>query len=164
MDQLIFYKGKIFIHHTNTSLVQTLLAEFHSSPLGGHSGVRKTIKRIKQVFFWKHMKRTVEEYIQQCDNCQRAKSENILSPGLLQPLPIPETIWTDITMDFITHLPKSHNYTVIYVVVDRLTKYAHFFPLQHPYTAKQVAQVFFDGIFKLYGLPKSIISTEIPYF
>lgn len=110
------------------------------------------------------MNKSIEAYVQQCDNCQRTKSQSIASLGLLQPLPIPDHVWNDITMDFITHLPKSNNATVIYVVVDRLSKYSHFFPLQYTYAAKQVAKIFFDGIFKLYGMPQSIVSDRDSIF
>ena len=68
--------------------------------------------------------------------CQRSKAENVQPPGLLQPLPIPEKIWEDIAMDFAVGLPSSNRKSVIYVVVDRLNKYAHFFVLKHPYTAQ----------------------------
>ncbi|GJT52264.1 retrotransposon-related protein [Tanacetum coccineum] len=77
-------------------------------------------------------------------------------PGLLQPLPIPTNIWTDISMDFIESLPSSHGKTVIMVVVDRLSKYAHFVPMAHPFKAAQVAQLFLDTIYKLHGLPHTI--------
>lgn len=92
------------------------------------------------------------------DVCQRQKPDLAAYPGYLQPLPIPEKVWSDISMDFITGLPKSQGKSVIFVVVDRLSKYAHFIALSHPYTTSSVAQVFLDSIYKLHGLPTSIVS------
>jgi len=90
--------------------------------------------------------------------CQRYKAD--LSPpgGLLQPLSIPGAIWVDLSMDFIEGLPKSRRKDTILVVVDRLSKYAHFLTLAHPFSAVTVAQLYFDNIFKLYGTPKTIVS------
>ncbi|GJS18672.1 retrotransposable element Tf2 [Tanacetum coccineum] len=85
--------------------------------------------------------------------------ENGQGMGLLQPLPIPDKIWQDLSMDFIESLPMSQGKSSLLVVVDRLSKYAHFLPLAHPYTASQVAQLFLDNVYKLHGLPKTI--TEI---
>ena len=77
--------------------------------------------------------------------------------GLLQTLPIPHRPWTDISMDFVDSLPKSHGYEVILVVVDRLTKYVHFVALSYPYTVARVAAVFMRDIFKFHGMPQSIV-------
>ena len=81
-----------------------------------------------------------------------------MSPiGLLQPLPIPNKVWKDISMDFIDGLPSSHGKTNIFVIVDRLSTYAHFVPIAHPYTAVGVAQIFFDYVFKLHGMLRTIV-------
>lgn len=95
----------------------------------------------------------IRSFINRCDICQRHKYDASAYPGLLQSLPIPEGVWTDISSDFIEGLPKSKGKDVILVVVDRLSKYGHFLGLQHPYTAQSVAQAFLDNVFKLHGMP-----------
>jgi hypothetical protein len=110
------------------------------------------------------MKQAVEEFIKQCAICQQAKHTNTHPAGLLQPLPIPQGVWMDLSMDFIEGLPKSNGYDVILVVVDRLTKYAHFVAIKHPYTTADIAQVFMDRIVKLHGLPQSIVSDRDTVF
>nr|GEV00451.1 hypothetical protein [Tanacetum cinerariifolium] len=100
----------------------------------------------------------VKQAVRECDVCQREKPDLFAYHGLLQPLPIPEKIWSSIFMDFIEKLPSSHGKTVILVVVDRLSKYAHFIAMQHPFTASTVAQVFLDNVYRLHGMPESIVS------
>jgi hypothetical protein len=109
------------------------------------------------LFYWHGLKGDVESFVKQCQTCQQAKHENCKYLGLLQPLPIPDSSWKDISMDFIEGLPKSNTYSVILVVVDQFTKYAHFYPLKHPFTAKSVAQVFFNNVVKLHGVPTTIV-------
>ena len=103
------------------------------------------------------MRKVVLDYIKQCDVCQRHKIDHQKQAGLLQPLPIPTQVWIDISMDFIDGLPPSKGKTVLVVVVDLLSKYAHFIPMSHPYTAPKVAQTFFENVFKLHGMPSSIV-------
>jgi hypothetical protein len=110
------------------------------------------------------MKQQLRNFIKNCDTCQRHKATNTKPAGLLQPLPIAEHVWSDISMDFIDGLPSSYGRTTIFVVVDRLSKYGHFTPLKHPYTAAQVAQTFFEVIFKLHGIPSSIVWDRDPVF
>ena len=83
-----------------------------------------------------------QRFVATCDVCQHAKHDSTTPAGLLQPLPILENVWEEIFMDFIEGLPKVQGQSVIFVVVDRLSKYAHFCTLSHPYTAKHVAEVF----------------------
>lgn len=96
--------------------------------------------------------------------CQCQNIENIHPPGLLQPLAIPTGIWQDIAMDFVDGLPPSNGYIVILIVVDRLSKYGHFIPLKHPYTVALVANTFIKEVFKLHGMPKSIVFNCDPIF
>ena len=104
------------------------------------------------------MKEDVLKHIKECMVCQQSKSEQIFPAGLFQPLPILEQKWESISMDFITGLPKVQGKDCIYVVVDRLTKYAHFFPITSNFKASQVAELFFKEIFRLHGLPRNIVS------
>lgn len=77
-------------------------------------------------------------FLRNCVVCQQCKYETTAPPDLLQPLPIPEAVWTDISMDFIDGLPPSFGKSVILVIVDRFSKAAHFLALRHPYTASSV--------------------------
>ncbi|RVW31621.1 Transposon Tf2-11 polyprotein [Vitis vinifera] len=138
--------------------------EFHDSKVAGHSEVLRTFKRLAQQFYWPSMYKNIQDYIQQCATCQKTKSETLAPAGLLQPLPIPCLVWDDISLDFIDGLPSSQGKDSIMVVVDRLSKYAHFIALFHPFSAKMIAEKFVENIIKLHGMPKSIISDRDPIF
>ena len=103
-----------------------VLSEIHTSPTVRSSGFTKTYKWVKRSFFWEGMKQDICKFVAECEVCQCNKGEIVKYLGTLQPLPIPPTIWKDISMEFITGLPKSGNKSVIMVVVDHLSKYAHF--------------------------------------
>jgi hypothetical protein len=141
-----------------------VLFELHATPTAGNSGFTKTYDRVKHYFFWDGMKQDIRNFVDECEVCQCNKGETVKSPGTLQPLSIPPTIWKDISMEFITDLPKLGNKSVIMVVVDHLSKYDHFCALPHPFTASTVAQIFMDQVFKLYGMPHSIVSDRDPTF
>lgn len=101
LDQgLIKHKGNVWIGQ-NSALQTKLIATFHSSPLRGHSGVSTTYYKLKKHFSWKGLKHDVESFIKQCATCQQAKHSLQHPLGLLQPLPIPEGVWRDMSMDFI---------------------------------------------------------------
>ncbi|KAH0642114.1 hypothetical protein KY290_033714 [Solanum tuberosum] len=139
-------KGKVYVGG-NGDLCLQMIRKFHDSPLGGHSGQLGTLKRLSQVFYWPNMKHKVIQFVASCDVCHRNKDENAPYPGLLQPLPIPDQAWSHIFMDFIKGLPMSRNNEVVLVVMDRMTEYAHFIALSHPYTTVTIA----DALFKLLG-------------
>lgn len=96
MDRLILYKEHIFLP-TASYLTHDIIQEFHGST---HEGYVKTSQRLKANFYWKGMRRQVKEFIRGCDVCQRHKTDQTKPAGLLQPLPIPQQIWEDISMDF----------------------------------------------------------------
>ena len=107
------------------------------------------------------MKTRVEEFVKKCVTCQQAKHILQHPAGLLQPLPIPKGTWQQLSMDFIKGLQGAN---VIMVVVDRLSKYAHFIPLKHPFTASTVAHAFMDNVVKLHTVPLSIVSNRDKIF
>lgn len=160
---LIKYKGRLYIG-ASLALQTKLIDALHNSPVGGHSGMQATYQRLRKLYYWPGMKTAVDNFVRQCQICQQAKPIHTKPAGLLQPLPIPERLWEDLTMDFIESLPRSEGYDTILVVVDRFTKYAHFIPLRHPFTASSVAKVFLDSIIKLHGVPLSIVTDRDKIF
>ncbi|GJS47940.1 ty3-gypsy retrotransposon protein [Tanacetum coccineum] len=110
------------------------------------------------------MRKSVEDFIKQCLICQQTKYSTQALGGYLQPLPTPMAVWEDVSMDFITGLPMSKGFTVILVVVDRFTKYAHFGTLPTEFNAHKVADVFLEIVIKHHGLPKTIVSDRDPIF
>ncbi|WVZ98670.1 hypothetical protein U9M48_044077 [Paspalum notatum var. saurae] len=160
---LIKYKDKVWLG--NNSAIQTkIIAALHSTPIGGHSGINTTYYRVKKLFVWKGLKGHVESFVKQCSVCQQAKHSLTHPAGLLQPLPIPNGAWQDISMDFIEGLPKSEGFNAIFMVVDRFTKFAHFIAIKHPYTAQVIARCILDNVVRLHGLSKSIVSDRDPIF
>lgn len=151
------HHGRVIIPPVST-LRSRILHEFHDSVTGGHSSIFCTYHRVKRLFEWQGMKRDIESYVKSCDMCQKNKSDSRSPAGLLAQLPIPEQIWVDISTDFMNGLPRSHDKDSIMVVVDRMSKYAHFVPLSHPYSSKDVAKAFIHGIVKLHGIPELIVS------
>lgn len=96
------------------------------------------------------MKAQIKTMVRECDTCQRNEYEAISPPGLLEPLPVPENVWEDLTMDFVEKLPLSQSKDTVMVVVNRYSKFVHFISLKHPFTAIKVAQLLFDEVFKLW--------------
>jgi len=154
---VIRYKDRIWVGN-NSLAQQHILQALHSSGIGGHSGIQTTYSRIKQLFAWLKMKQCIQDYVKSCHICQQAKTEHVKLPGLLEPLPVPTQPWTVISMDFIEGLPQSTRYNTILVVVDKFTKYGHFIHRAHPFTSMHIAQLYLTNIYKLHGLPQTIIS------
>lgn len=149
--------GKIWLPAVE-ELQNTIIKEMHASPMGGHSGIPVTLRRLKQLFSWTGMANSVQKFVQQCVVCQQAKPDRSRYPGLLQPFPVPDAAWQVISMDFIEGLPRSGRFNCILFIVDKFSRYAHFIPLAHPFSASDVAVAFMDNIYKLHSMPEKIIS------
>jgi hypothetical protein len=114
---------------------------------------------LKATYWWYGMKRDVVKYVALCDTCQQVKAEHQRPAGLLQPLQVPEWKWEEIAMDFIEGLPRTQSgYDSIWVIVNRLTKVAHFIPVKTTYSRPQLAKLYMSRIVCLHGVPKKIVS------
>jgi RNase H-like domain found in reverse transcriptase/Reverse transcriptase (RNA-dependent DNA polymerase)/Integrase zinc binding domain/Chromo (CHRromatin Organisation MOdifier) domain len=156
-DGLLMKNGLIYVP-ANDSIKLQILRAHHDSPIAGHYGQDKTLELISREFFWPGMTKFVEDYIRTCDTCARTKAPRHKPFGPLNPLPIPKRNWASVSMDFIVDLPLSRNFDAIYVVVDRLSKMAHFIPTTIKTSAQETARLFFDNVFRLHGLPEDIVS------
>jgi len=138
-----------------------LVKSVHANPLAGHYGVSKTLKLLEELYYWPGMKKSVEDYVQTCDSCQRVKFERQKPRGLLSPLPIPARRWESVSLDFVTDLPVTpapHRYDSIVVFVDRLSKMVHLAPCKKTITAPEVATIMEREVFRLHGLPTNLVS------
>ena len=137
------------------SLRLQLVKELHGE---GHIGRDRTLKLVTDSYFWPTLRRDVERFVTRCATCQRGKG-HATNAGLYLPLPIPTQPWSDISMDFVLGLPRTQRgKDSIFVVVDHFSKMAHFLPCKKTTDSVQVASLFFREIYRLHGLPVSIIS------
>lgn len=107
------YKDRIVLSPT-CAWRHKVFEEHHCSVIAGHAGFLKTYKRLSRFFYWVGMKKNIKEFVSHCATCQQQKYETLAPAGLLQPLPIPPRVWTDISMDFIMGLPPCKGKSVIW--------------------------------------------------
>ncbi|WVZ96422.1 hypothetical protein U9M48_042060 [Paspalum notatum var. saurae] len=157
-DGTVWHGDRICVPNIK-SIRDLILKEAHETAYSIHPGSEKMYQDLKQKFWWYGMKREVAEYVALCDVCQRVKAEHQKPAGLLQPLKIPEWKWEEIGMDFIVGLPRTQSgFDSIWVVVDRLTKVAHFIPVKTTYSGAKLAELYMSRIVCLHGVPKKIVS------
>ena len=161
---VLYYKDRVCVPDDD-ELRKAILEEAHSGFFAIHPGSTKMYQDLKLSFWWSGMKRDVSEFVTKCLVCQRVKAEHHVPSGLLQPIRIPKWKWDRITMDFVVGLPLTgRNHDSVWVVVDRLTKSAHFLPVRTDYSLNKLAELYIKEIVRLHGVPISIISDRDPRF
>ncbi|KAK8594732.1 hypothetical protein V6N13_015651 [Hibiscus sabdariffa] len=161
-DGVMCFRGRYCVPDDD-QLKQTILREAHSSPYAMHPGGDKMYQNLKERYRWAGMKKDISDYVARCLTCQQVKAEHQHPSGLLQPIRIPEWKWDCITMDFVTGLPLTPSKKdSVWVIVDRLTKSAHFIPVRSNYTVDKLAKLYISEIVRLHGVPLSIISDRDP--
>ena len=155
---VITFHGRLCVPNVD-NLRKEILTEAHSTPYSVHPGTTKMYKDLKMHYWWPGMKTDVVRHVEQCLTCQQVKAEHQRPAGNLQPLDIPQWKWENITMDFVVGLPKTkEGHDTIWVIVDRLTKSAHFLPVRTTYTMDKYAEIYVKEIVRLHGVPLSIVS------
>ena len=116
-------------------------------------------------YYWSGMKRHVGDFVRRCLTCQQVKAEHQKPAGLLQPLEVAEWKWEHVTMDFVTHFPRmQQKHDVVWVIVDQLTKPAHFLAVQMTFALERFYRLYMREIVRLHGVPVSIVSDRDPRF
>jgi len=163
-DGILRFRERVCVPNSRV-LRKMLLDEGHKSRLSIHPGMTKMYKDLKASFWWTGMKTDVADYVASCLVCQKAKIEHQRPGGMLEPLDIPQWKWDSISMDFITHLPRSvRGHDSIWVIVDRLTKCAHFLPINQKMNMDRLADLYVREIVRLHGVLASIVSDRDPRF
>ena len=156
-DSSLRYRGPVVVPHL-TDLREEILREFHCSQFALHPGGTKMYQDLRRQYYWRWMKRHVGDFVRGCLTCQQVKAENRKPAGLLQPLKVPEWKWEHVTMDFVTHLPRTQQkHDAFWVIVDRLTKSAHFLSVRMTFALERLCRLYIREIVRLHGVPVSIV-------
>jgi hypothetical protein len=157
-EGVLWYKGRVCVPNIK-ELKEKILREAHESAYSVHLGGNKMYHDLKATYWWYGMKSDVAEYVALCNTYQRVKAEHQRHAELLQLLQVHEWNWEEIVMYFIVGLPRTQSsYDSIWVIMDRLTKVAHFIHVKTTYSGPQLAELYMSRIVYLHGVPKKIVS------
>ncbi|WRX29204.1 Integrase zinc-binding domain - like 10 [Theobroma cacao] len=157
-DGLLRHGSRIYVPNLD-GLREEILEEAHVAAYAVHPRATKMYHDLRSVYWWQGLKKDVGEYVSRCLVCQQVKVEHQRPSRLLQPLPILEWKWEHTAMDFITGLPRvKGGYDSIWVIIDRLTKSAHFLPIKTKFGTAQYAQIYINEIVRLHGVLVTIVS------
>ncbi|GJU81235.1 putative reverse transcriptase domain-containing protein [Tanacetum coccineum] len=157
-DGTLYYLDRIWVPLKGE--VRTLIMdEAHKSKYSVHPRADKMYYDLRDRYWWPGMKKDIAEYVSKCLTCLKVKAEHQRPSSLLQQLEIPVWKWEGIAMDFVTKLHRtSSGHDTIWVIVDRLTKSAHFLPIREDYKMERLARLYLNEIVAIHGVPISIIS------
>ncbi|GKU99858.1 hypothetical protein SLEP1_g12641 [Rubroshorea leprosula] len=161
-DEILWFGDRLCVPRDH-ALRREIMGDAHYTSYTIHPGSTKMYRDLRTTFWWWNMKREIARFVSQCLTCQKVKAEHQRLLGKLQPLPIPQWKWENITMDFVIGLPRTlKGNDSIWVIVDRLTKSAHFLPYQTGTSIKKLANMYMEEVVKLHGVPVSIVMAFHP--
>ena len=163
-DQSSTYEYWRTVVPNDEDIKRTILRELHCVPYSGHPGFARTLEVVRTSFYWKQMSQDVRAFVVDCPVCQTEKSSHLRPAGRLMPLALPTRKWEHVAIDFVTGMPEDNGMNAIMTVVDKATKMCHFIPCSEAITAKGTAQLYWNHVGKLHGIPAVIISDRDPRF
>ena len=171
VENRLLMKGNRLWVANEDQLQLKVIKEIHDQPAVGHPGTERTLKMARRHYYWPGMKEMIQQFIPNCHVCKQAKAARDTYHGLLQPLPVPERAWTDITMNFVVGLLKCEAYRQIYdailMIIDWLSKERHYIPCSEEderTSAEAIAELFLQDVWSKHGLPISMTSDCEPQF
>ena len=158
---VLYYKDRVCLPDDNY-LRKAILEEAQNGSFSIHPGSTRMYQDLKMSFWWSRMKRDVSELVTKCLVCQRVKTKQQVPSGFLQPIRIPEWKWDRITIDFVVGLPLTgRKHDSVWVVVDQLTKLAHFLLVETDYSLNKLAELYIKEIVRYMGFMYPLFKTEI---
>ena len=163
-EGIVYFRGRLCVPQSHP-VMEELLQEAHRSRFAIHPGGTRMYRDLRRSYWWNGMKKDIADFVARCLVCQQVKAEHQRPAGLLQRIPIPEWKWEHITMDFVVGLPRTRRgHDAIWVIVDRLTKSAHFLAIRKTDSLDRLAELYCREIIRLHGVLLSIISDRDPRF
>jgi len=162
-EDLVLKEGKIYVPK-DEKLRAEVIRLHHDGLVAGHGGRWKTVELVTRNYWWPGVIRDVGRYVEGCDLCQRMKNRVEELAGKLKLSEVPEKPWTHLMVDFITKLPVVAEKDAILVVCDRLSKMTHFVATTEGTSAEGLVRLFRDNVWKLHGLPESVVLDRGPQF
>ena len=162
-EDLVLKERKVYVPKDEELRVEVIWLH-HDVPIAGHRGRWKTVELVMRNYWWPGVTKDVERYVEGCDLCQRMKNRTEELAGKFKLSDVPEKLWTHLMVDFITKLPVVAEKDAILVVYDRLSKITHFVTTMEGTLAEGLMRLFRNNVWKLHGLPESMVSDRGPQF